>query len=229
METRRTVFDVFVISGFVASFFNGLTSPVYVSLILARLDARVIAIGSFLSAGLPVLVGVAMGNRRVFRRLSAALPVVMLAELVFAAAAVALAAVDVAAYYIASMFILGLLSSSVIYLLQKVKESRYRRGRAAFDRRVEMADGLGLLAGSALAVVVVSVMCTPAEVAALGALQTAVVYGLFLLLRRRLPERRRARDDEEPHPCLLTPIRSLSQREPHRWTDGSVASAAWAG
>jgi hypothetical protein len=205
MNNKRVVLDVFVISGFVASFFNGLLNPLYISLILAQLDPSILAVGSFLASGLPVMVGAAMGNRRLFRRLYAALPVVMCAELVLAATAVVLAAVDIRAYYLASMFILGLLSSSVIYLLQKVKESRYRAGRAAFDRRVDMADGLGLLAGSGLAVAGVSIFRTAASVAALGALQTAVVYGLFLLLRRTLPaipRSRGARDDKEPHPWV---------------------------
>ena len=63
-----------------------------------------------------------------------------------------------------------------------------------------MADGVGFLAGSGLAVAAVSIIRDPFAVAALGALQTAVVYGLFLLLRRALPPHRGARDDEEPHP-----------------------------
>jgi hypothetical protein len=81
-----------------------------------------------------------------------------------------------------------------------VKESRYRVGRAAFDRRVEMADGLGLLAGSGLAIAGMPLFHEPVAVAALGALQTAVVYGLFLLLRRTVPVRSSRRDEEEPHP-----------------------------
>jgi hypothetical protein len=136
----------------------------------------------------------------------------MIAELVIACGAAALAIVDVQAYYLVTMLVLGVFSSTVIYLLQKLKEERYSRRRAAFDRRVEMADGLGFVAGSALAVAGVSVFRSPAAVAALGALQTAVVYGLFLLMRRSLPPRRRARlaerndvsgEDEEPHPWSL--------------------------
>jgi hypothetical protein len=204
MKNRRYLLDAFVVSGFVASFFNGFLNPLYVSMILVRLDPRVIVAGSFMASGFPVLVGAALGNRVLFRRLYAALPAVMLAELALAALATALAAVNVQAYYLASMLILGVFSSSVIFLLQKMKEERYRRRRAAFDRRVEMADGLGFLAGSGLAVVGVSVFRDAVSVAFLGALQTAVVYALFLLLRRALPPRRGRSDDEEPHPWRFT-------------------------
>jgi hypothetical protein len=200
MKTKVPVLDVFVVSGFIASFFNGFLNPLYVSMILAQLDPRTLALGSFMASGFPVIIGAVLGNRAIFRRLYAVLPAVMLGELLLAAAAVLLATVDVRAYYLASMVILGLFSSSVIYLLQKVKESRYRAGRAAFDRRVEMADGLGLLGGSGLAVAGISLFRAPVAVAALGALQTAVVYGLFLLLRRTVPAGRTRSDDKEPHP-----------------------------
>ena len=186
MKTNVLRVDVFVLSGFIASLFTGFLNPLYVSMILARLDPRVIALGSFMASGFPVIVGAAMGNRGVFRRLQAALPAVMGGELALAAGTVLLAIVDLRAYYLASMLILGVFSSSVIYLLQKVKEARYRRGRAAFDRRSEMADGLGLVAGSGLSVVGVAFLQTPLAVAALGALQTAVVYSLFLILHRRV-------------------------------------------
>ncbi len=209
MKTTVRFLDVFVISGFIASFFNGFLNPLYVSMILAQLDPRILALGSFMASGFPVIIGALLGHRRIFRRLYAALPAVMVAELVLAAAAVLLAAVDVRAYYLASMLILGLFSSSVIYLLQKVKESRYRAGRAAFDRRVEMADGLGLLAGSGLAIAGMPLFSTPVAVAALGALQTAVVYGLFLLLRRTVPAGSGRCDEEEPHPWWTKTIPTL--------------------
>jgi hypothetical protein len=196
----KYLFDAFIVSGFVASLFNGFLNPLYVSMILVRLDPRVIAAGSFMASGFPVLIGAALGNRLLFRRLYAALPGIMLMELALAALAIALAAVDVQAYYLASMLILGVFSSSVIFLLQKMKEDGYRWRRAAFDRRVQMADGLGFLTGSGLAVVGVSVFRDPLSVASLGALQTAVVYGLFLLLRRALTPRAGRSVDKEPHP-----------------------------
>jgi len=199
--------DAFVLSGFVASFFSGFLNPLYVSLILSRLDATVIAAGSFMASGFPVLVGLALGNRGVFDRLYAALPAVMLLELAAALGTAALAAVDLRAYYLVSMFVLGAFSSSVVYLLQKIKEVRYRRNRATFDRRCDMADATGLLLGSGLAVVGVSLFRDPLVVAGLGAVQTAAVYGLFLLLYRRVPSRRAPRTaeggrdaGEEAHP-----------------------------
>src|SRR5258706_11620836 len=144
----KYLFDAFVVSGFVASFFNGFLNPLYVSMILVHLDPRIVAAGSFMASGFPVLIGAALGNRLLFHRLYAALPGVVLVELALVALATALAAVDVQVYYLASMLILGVFSSAVVFLLQKMKEERYRRRRAAFDRRMEMADGLGFLAGS---------------------------------------------------------------------------------
>ena len=200
MKNQGRPLDAFVVSGFVASFFSGFLNPLYISLILSRLDASVIAVGSFMASGFPVLVGLALGNRAVFRRLYAALPAVMLVELSAALGAAVLAAVDLRAYYLVSMFVLGAFSSSVVYLLQKIKEERYHRNRATFDRRCDMADGAGLLAGSALAVVGISLFRDPLVVAGIATAQTAAVYGLFLLLYRRVPPRRARRADEEAHP-----------------------------
>jgi len=200
MKKNRHPLDAFVLSGFVASLFSGFLNPLYVSLILSRLDGTVIVVGSFMASAFPVLVGLALGRPAVFGKLYAALPLVMLAELVAALASAALAVVDLRAYFLVSMFVFGAFSSSVVYLLQKIKEVRYRRNRAAFDRRCDMADAAGLLAGSVLAFVGVSVLRDARTVAAAGAVQTAVVYGLFLLIFRRVPQRRKARADEEAHP-----------------------------
>ena len=49
------------------------------------------------------------------------------------------------------MIVFGTFTSAVMYLLQILKQRRYRRGRAAFDRRYAMADAAGYLAGSLLA------------------------------------------------------------------------------
>ncbi len=200
MKKHVRLLDAFVFSGFVASFFSGFLNPLYISLILSRLDAGVIAVGSFMASGFPVLVGLVLGNRAIFGRMYAALPGVMLVELAAVLGAAVLAAVDLRAYYLVSMFVLGAFSSSVVYLLQKIKEERYRRNRAAFDRRCDMADGAGLLLGSGLAVAGISFLRNPLVVAGLGAVQTAAVYGLFLLLYRRVPPRRPRRADTEAHP-----------------------------
>ena len=200
MNKNRQLLDAFVLSGFVASFFSGFLNPLYVSLILSRLDGTVIAVGSFMASGFPVLIGLALGRQRVFERLYAALPFVMLAELAAALGSAVLAAVDLRAYYLVSMFVLGAFSSSVVYLLQKIKEVRYRGNRAAFDRRCDIADGAGLLLGSAVAIAGISVLRDARAVAIVGAVQTAVVYGLFLLVFRKVPQRRRRKADMEAHP-----------------------------
>jgi len=205
MKKRIAVLDAFVLSGFVASFFSGFINPLYIGLILSRLDGRVIALGSLMSSAFPVLVGALLGNRRVFERLYAVLPAVMLVELVAAVTSAFVVVLDLRAYYLASMFILGVFSSSVVYLLQRLKEVRYRRHRAAFDRRCEMADAFGLLSGSLVSMVGFSLFRDALAVAVLGAAQTAVVYGLFILLYRKVPARRkrRASEDLEPHPWRL--------------------------
>jgi hypothetical protein len=192
--------DAFVLGGFVANFFTGFLNPLYISFILSRLDPSVIAAGAVLSSALPVGVGILLGRRRVFERLSAVLPWVMAAELVVAAAAAMAAAVDLKVYYLASMIVFGVFSAAVVYLLQKVKEVRYRRNRSAFDRRCEMADALGCLGGSGLSILGAVKLRDPLAIAALGAMQTVVVYGLFLLLYRRVPAGRKRRAAEEEHP-----------------------------
>jgi len=200
MKKNPFALDAFVVSGFVASFFSGFLNPLYVSLILSRLDGTIIAVGSFMASGFPVLIGLALGRRSVFDRLYGALPLVMLAELAAALACAVLATVDLRAYYLVSMFVLGAFSSSVVYLLQRIKEVRYRGNRASFDRRCDMADGAGLLLGSAMAIVGLSVLHDARVVAAAGVLQTAAVYGLFLLVFRKVPPRRKGKAEAEAHP-----------------------------
>ena len=200
MKRISTFFDLFVLSGFVSSFFYGFLNPLYVSVILARLDPRIIAVGSFMSSGFPVLIGAMLGNKRLFRRLYALLPWLMVFELVAGCAAALVAAFDLAAYYLASMVVMGTFSTAVVFLLQKTKEKKYRSGRASFDRRYAMADALGSGAGAAVSIVAVSVLRNPFQIAAVGALQTVIVYGLFLVMYRRIPALRRRRTDEDPHP-----------------------------
>jgi hypothetical protein len=204
MKKNRLLLDAFVISGFVACFFSGFLNPLYISLILSRLDSRVITLGSFVGSACPVLMGALLGNRRVFERLYAALPMIMLVEFMATLGSAAIAIIDLRAYYLVSIFVFGTFSTSVVYLLQKIKEVRYRRNRASFDRTCDMADACGLLAGSGLSVAVSPLLRDPFTVAALGVLQTAVVYSLFLLLYRRVPARKGRRADEEPHPCGFT-------------------------
>jgi hypothetical protein len=198
---RPTAFlDYFLIGGFVASLFNGFLNPLYVTHVLARLDGSVVATGTLLASSLPLAVGALLGRRVLFRRLYALLPVLMGVELAALAGSVAAAAVNVAAYYLLSMLVFGLFTTSVVYLLQKAKERRYRRGRSAFDRRCAMADAGGCLAGSALFMSGVLKLNDPVAIAVVGVLQTAIVYGLFVLAYRRAAPARGRSADEEPHP-----------------------------
>jgi hypothetical protein len=212
MKKLKVFLDVFVLSGFVSSFFYGFLNPLYISVILVHLDPRVIAVGSFMSSGFPVFIGAVLGNPRLFKRMYAVLPWVMVIELVTGCAAALVASFDLAVYYLASMVIMGVFSTSVVYLLQKIKEKRYRTSRASFDRRYGMADALGSGAGSVLSIAAVSLLRNPFAVAVAGALQTAVVYGLFLIMYRRIPALRKRRADEEPHPWPETypALQSLS-------------------
>ena len=201
MKKLKIFLDIFVLSGFVGSFFYGFLNPLYISVILARLDPRIIAVGSFMSSGFPVLIGAVLGNRRIFRKMYAALPALMVVELIAGSAAALVASLDLAVYYVFSMIIIGVFSTSIVYLLQKIKEQRYHANRAAFDRRYAMADALGSGAGAMASIAAISVLRDPVHVALAGALQNIVVYGLFLVLYRRIPAPRGRRADEEPHPC----------------------------
>lgn len=192
--------DAFIIGGFVTNFFSGFLNPLYITLILSHLDLRVIAAGSFISSACPLVVGVMLGKRKIFDRLYTILPVVMVAELVTAALSVCAVSVDLGAYYLLTMLIFGIFTTSVVYLLQKLKEVRYRRNRASFDRRCMMADAFGYLAGSVLSFMDVVQLRDPLAIAVLGVLQTVIVYGLFILLYRKVPVRRRRHAEEEPHP-----------------------------
>jgi hypothetical protein len=201
MKRLKVPLDAFIIGGFVTGFFYGFLNPLYVSVVLSRLDGRIIALGTFMSSAFPVLIGLAMGNKRIFRRLYRVLPWLMLAELAATVVTSVLALSDVRVYYLASMFILGVFGSAVVYLLQKMKEERYRGERAAFDRRCDMADGGGLVVGSVVSIAGFPAFSSPQAVALLGAGQTLLIYGLFLLLYRKAPPGSAAdRAEEEPPP-----------------------------
>jgi len=212
MKRYKIMGDPFILGGFVTSFFTGFVYPVYVTLILARLDARVIALGSILSGGFPVVIGLVLENRRLHDRLYALLPAIMVSEVALGLLTVFVARADLEAYYLTTMLVLGVFTSAVMYLLQRVKEKRYRSGRAAFDRRYAIADALGFLAGSGMSMTGVIAIENPLTVAGLFALQTALVYAMLLAARRRAPARRMLRPAyrksatrmsvaEDPFPC----------------------------
>jgi hypothetical protein len=191
--------------GFIANAFMGYLNPVYVTQILASMDTRVIAVGSVLAAAFPVLMGALMEYRPAFERLYALLPAVMGAELVLTAAIAVLVPVSLTGYYLASMLVFGVFTSSVLYLLQRFKELKIRRNRAIFDRRLGVADGLGYLVGSGLSFATARVEPGPMAIALIGCAQTAVVYGLLVIVFRKAPRKRRSArlEPQEPHPCGL--------------------------
>jgi hypothetical protein len=150
-------------------------------------------------------------NRRLVRRLYVQLPLIMSVEVGLTAAAILLYALDLSLYYLASMLVFGTFTSAVMYLLQVLKQRRYRRGRAAFDRRYAMADAAGYLAGSLLALADLPAMNDLRVLLALSLGQTAVVYLIYLrcYLPGRRPARRKAaraasRSDTRPAPRPLT-------------------------
>lgn len=203
MRRRLTPIGAFIAGGFVANAFAGFINPIYITQILAHLDVRVIAVGSVMSSAFPVLMGLALERRALFDALYALLPAVMLAELVLTGLSTLLASVDLAAFYLLGMLVFGVFTNSVLYLQQKLKEVTVRRGRAAFDRRLAVADGMGYLAGSALGLLGVAARASPLLVGVLGTVQTATVYGLLVLVYRAVPRRRRRirAEEQEPHPC----------------------------
>ena len=208
MRRPITPVGALLAGGFIASAFTGYINPIYITRILASLDPRVIAAGSVIASAFPVLLGAVMEYRPVFDRLYALLPLVMAGELLLTAATVVLAPVSLAGYYLASMLVFGLLSNSVLYLLQRFKELKVRKNRAIFDRRLAVADGLGYLLGSGLSLAGATLEHSPTTIAILSCAQTAVVYGLLVIVYRRTPRKRRAArvEPEEPHPCRPFPI-----------------------
>lgn len=172
--------DPYIFGGFVGSLFAGLITPYHIKLIASALDVRVIVLGSLAGSLFPFVTGLALENRRLARRLYAQLPLIMSAEVGLTAAAVLLYFLDLSIYYVASMIVFGTFTSAVMYLLQILKQRRYRRGRAAFDRRYAMADAAGYLAGSLLALADWRPLGDLRVLLALSLAQTAIVYLIYL-------------------------------------------------
>jgi len=172
--------DPYIFGGFVGSLFAGLITPYHIKLIASALDVRVIVLGSLAGSLFPFVTGLALENRRLARRLYAQLPLIMTAEVGLTAAAVMLYFLDLSIYYVASMIVFGTFTSAVMYLLQILKQRRYRRGRAVFDRRYAMADAAGYLAGSLLALTDWRPLGDLRVLLALSLAQTAIVYLIYL-------------------------------------------------
>jgi Kef-type K+ transport system membrane component KefB len=203
--------DPFILGGFVGSLFAGLITPYHIKLVASALDVRVITLGSLAGSLFPFLTGLAFENQRLVRRWYAQLPLIMTAEVGLTAAAILLYALDLSLYYLASMIVFGTFTSAVMYLLQILKQRRYRRGRAAFDRRYAMADAAGYLAGSLVALANLPPFSDLRVLLALSLGQTAVVYLIYLRCyrpgrrpSRKLAPRRVPRSVARPSPCPLS-------------------------
>jgi hypothetical protein len=172
--------DPFILGGFVGSLLAGLIAPYHVKLIASALDVRVITLGSLAGSLFPFLTGLVFENRSLARRWYAHLPLLMTVEVGLTAGVILLYALDLSLYYLASMLVFGTFTSAVMYLLQILKQRRYRRGRAAFDRRLAMADAAGYLAGSLVALTGLPVFSDLRVLLALSLSQTALVYLIYL-------------------------------------------------
>jgi hypothetical protein len=172
--------DPFILGGLFGSLIAGLVTPYHIKLIASALDVRVITLGSLAGSLFPFLTGLAFENRRLARRLYKRLPLIMIVEIGLTTASILMFFLDLSYYYISSMIVFGTFTSAVIYLLQILKQKRYRRGRAAFDRRYHMADAAGYLAGSLLALADWRLLADLRVLLALGLVQTAVVNLLYL-------------------------------------------------
>lgn len=197
--------DAFIVGGFITNFFNGVVNPLYINQILAHLDTRVLAAGSIIDSAFPFLIGLVLESPKVFRRLYLVLAWVMIAEIGISLASIYLAEIDLAAYYITAMCIFGIFSTSVVFLTQRIKEVRYSGDRTGFDRRSQMAEASGYLLGSVIPMATSVEIADPRILVALGVIQTALVYLLFMAAYRRVAsigffsERELAVEDEDPH------------------------------
>jgi len=181
--------DPFILGGFAGSLFAGVITPYHIKLIASALDVRIITIGSLAGSLFPFLTGLVFENRRLVRRLYDQLPWIMTVEVGLTAGAILMFFLDLSYYYIASMIVFGTFTSAIIYLLQILKQRRYRRSRAVFDRRFAMADAAGFLTGSLLALTNWRLLSDLRVLLALSLVQVAIVNLLYL---RCYPAWRRA-------------------------------------
>jgi hypothetical protein len=184
--------DAFIIGGWVSSLFTGITYPNYLKLIVSNLDVQVIAVGSFLASFFPLVSGMFFEKPDFYKKLYSLLPVVMYVEIGFTILSIFVSSMNMVAYYVMAMVILGLFTSTVMYLLQGVKEKKYAKNRATFERRYAMADSFGYLIGSMLVFCNVIKIEQVFIVLFLGLLQTIIVYLLFLCSYNQVEKVRKA-------------------------------------
>ncbi|MCX7787719.1 MAG: hypothetical protein N2442_08465 [Spirochaetes bacterium] len=182
--------DPLLLGGFVSNLFNGFLNPLYISAILGKIEPKLISIGSFMASAFPALLGVLMENTRLFETLFRFLPILMAGEVFLTALVIYTSKGNAAVIYLAGMFIFGIFSTSILYLLQRVKEVLYQGDRARWDRRIASADALGYLLGSALVALGEVEGQDPTLIAVAGLMQTVLVYTFFLVsylsVRRKL-------------------------------------------
>ena len=184
--------DAFIIGGWVSSLFTGITYPNYLKLIVSKLDVQVIAVGSFLASFFPLVSGMFFEKPNFYKKLYSLLPLVMYVEIGFTMLSIFVSSMNMVAYYVMTMVILGLFTSTVMYLLQGVKEKKYAGRRATFERRYAMADSFGYLVGSMLVFCSILRIERVFIVLLLGLLQTVIVYLLFLCSYNRVERVNRA-------------------------------------
>ncbi len=182
--------DPLLLGGFVSNIFNGFLNPLYISAILGKIEPQFLSIGSFMASAFPALLGILMENSRLFETLFRFLPFLMAGEVLLTALVIYTSKGDAVVIYLAGMFIFGVFSTSILYLLQRVKEVLYEGDRARWDRRIASADALGYLVGSALVALGKVEGQDPTLIAVAGLLQTVLVYTFFLVsylaVRRKL-------------------------------------------
>jgi uncharacterized membrane protein len=161
--------------------FLGVINPFYISLILGVLDVRILSIGSFIGSALPFFAGLLLEHQIWYERFYRLLPIIIGIEVALTIAAIVVSMASVPVYYLFGMAIFGLLDTSIIYLLQRLKEKRYAGHRAVFERRFAMFDALGYLAGSLLVFFGVIVLTTIWQVLAVGVAHSIGVYILYLI------------------------------------------------
>lgn len=173
--------DPLLWAGFLNSLILGIINPFYISLVLSRLDVRILSAGSFIASALPFTTGLLLEHQHLFEKAYKWLPIVMAIEIVISILAILISVYSVGAYYLVAMGIFGILSTSIVFLLQRLKERRYAGKRAPFERRYAMFDALGYLVGSALVFGGWIVIKAIWPVLVLGVIQVAAVYGLSLI------------------------------------------------
>ncbi|MFQ3620148.1 MAG: hypothetical protein SNJ78_04280 [Spirochaetales bacterium] len=172
--------DPLLLGGFISNLFNGFLNPLYISAILGKVEPRWISVGSFVAGAFPAFLGILLENALVFNFLFRFLPLLMAGEIILTALLIYVSHGDVLILYLSGMFVFGIFSTSIVYLIQKVKEVRFKNNRASWDRRIASADALGYLLGSLMVVFAEVEGNDPVLVSLATLLQTILVYTFFL-------------------------------------------------